>query len=116
MPRAAVLATVAAALVAGGRVIAAPGADADADVAIGGMLTMEVVGACPDVDTVRRLLAGLVSAEQARAAPVSVQDRGPSFRVAVRDEATMLADPARDCAARARQAAAVAAVALQAPR
>ena len=116
MPRAAVLATIAAALAAAGRVTAAPGADAGADQTTSGALTIEVVGACPEADAVRKLLAQIVSPEQARAAPVSVQDRGPHFRIAVRDEATMLDDPGRDCAARARQAAAVAAVALQSPR
>src|SRR5437868_15416478 len=65
-------------------------------------LTLNVVGACPDAAAVRRLLAGLVSAEEARAAPVSVQDRGPHFRVAVRDTEMMLDDPGRDCPARAR--------------
>ena len=38
---------------------------------------------------------------------LSIQDRGPHFRVAVGDRATTLDDPARDCAARAREAAVV---------
>ena len=61
----------------------------------------------------RGLLAALVSASEAGAATVIVQDRGPHFRVVVGATATMLDDPARDCAARARAAAAVAANALQ---
>jgi hypothetical protein len=76
-------------------------------------ITLNVVGACPDAAEVRRLLAGLVSAEAARAAPVSVEDRGSRFRIAVREESTMLDDPARDCHERARQAAVVAASELQ---
>jgi len=78
--------------------------------------TLDVVGTCPDAADVRRLLAGLVSPEEARAAPVNIQDRGPRMRIAVRDKATTLDDPARDCAARARLAAAVAAEDLQARR
>ncbi len=79
-------------------------------------LTMNVVGACPDAAAVRRLLAGLVSADEARAAPVSIQDRGAHYRIAVREAATMLDDPARDCTARARHAAVFAANALNAPK
>ena len=77
---------------------------------------IEVVGACPDEASVRRLLAGLVTADEARDATVTVQDRGDRFRVAVRSAATMLEDPARDCAARARTAAVVAATTLQRQR
>jgi hypothetical protein len=84
------------------------GASAAADA-----LGLQIVGACPDEATVRRMLGALVSPDQARAAPISVQDRGARFRVAVRDEATTLDDPGRDCGARARQAAVVAANALQ---
>ena len=72
-------------------------------------LTLNVVGACPDAASVRRLLAALVSDGEARAAPVSIQDRGPHFRVAVREAAMMFDDPQRDCAARARLTAAMAA-------
>lgn len=75
--------------------------------------TMEVVGACPDADTVRHLLADLVSADEARAAPLSIQDRGARFRIRVRKTEMMIDDPGRDCAARARQAAVVAANELQ---
>ena len=74
---------------------------------------VDAVGACPDAGAVRGLLAPLVSATEARAAPVIVQDRGPRFRVAVGATAMMLDDPARDCVARARAAAVVAANALQ---
>src|SRR6185436_8190733 len=61
----------------------------------------------PDATAVRRLLAGLVSPGVARGATVSIQDRGQRYRIAVRRAATMLDDPARDCAARARRAAVV---------
>jgi len=75
--------------------------------------TVEAVGACPDADVVRGFLARLVSPSEARAAPVVVQDRGPHFRVVVDGTVMMLDDPARDCVARARTAAVVAANALQ---
>jgi hypothetical protein len=74
--------------------------------------TLNVVGACPEAGEVRRLLAPLVSGDEARV-PVSVQDRGPRFRIAVRESATMLDDPGRDCGARARLAAGIAATVLQ---
>jgi hypothetical protein len=77
-------------------------------------LALDVVGACPEEATVRRLLAQLVSADEARAGrAVSIQDRGQQFRIAVNGTATTLDDPARDCAARARATAAVAATGLQ---
>ncbi len=75
--------------------------------------TVEAVGACPDAGAVRGLLASLVSTNEALAATVIVQDRGPHFRVVVGATAMMLDDPARDCVARARTAAVVAANALQ---
>jgi len=78
--------------------------------------TLDVVGSCPDEAAVRRLLGDLLTPDEAGAAPVTVQDRGDRFRVSVRSAATMLEDPARDCAARARQAAVVAATTLQAQR
>ena len=72
-------------------------------------LVLELSGACPDGDAVRALLATLLTPEQASAAPVSIRDNGASYRVAVRDAAITLDDPTRDCAARARHAAAFAA-------
>src|SRR5688572_4667944 len=71
--------------------------------------TVEAVGACPDAAAVRGLLAPLVSSNEALAATVIVQDRGPHFRIVVGPTAMMLDDPARDCVARARTAAVVAA-------
>jgi len=79
-------------------------------------LTLNVVGACPDAAAVRRLLGQLLSPEEARVAPVSVQDRGAQFRVAVRETEMMFDDPARSCEMRARQAAVVAANELHARR
>jgi hypothetical protein len=110
MPRGAVLAIAAAVLAAAAGTKAAR---ADGEAPPVGGLTLDVVGACPDAGELRRLLTGLVSPAEARAAPVSVQDRGPNFRIAVGEAAVMLADPARDCAARARMAATVAATDLQ---
>jgi hypothetical protein len=105
--RAAALAAVAAILIAVPEGPAAAGG-AEAPPADDG-LTLNVVGACPDAAVVRRLLAEMVSPDEARAAPVSIQDRGPHFRVAVRDAATTIDDPGRDCATRARLAVALAA-------
>jgi hypothetical protein len=76
---------------------------------------MEVVGNCPDAEAVRRLLGGLVSAEEARTAPVVIQDRGSRYRISVKKTAMMLDDPARDCAERARHAAVIASNELHAP-
>lgn len=113
MPRGAALAIAAAVLAAAADTKAAR---ADGEAPADGGLTLDVVGVCPDAGEVRRLLTGLVSPAEARAAPVSVQDRGPNFRIAVGESAVMLADPARDCAARARMAATVAATDLQGRR
>jgi len=76
-------------------------------------LAVDVVGACPDADAVRRALAGILSAEEAAGASLAVQDQGPHYRLVVRDAATTLADPGRHCAARARQAAVVMAADLR---
>ena len=78
-----------------------------------GEATVDVVGACPEADTVRHLLAALLSADEASTAPLSIQDRGTRFRIQVRKTEMMIDDPGSDCAARARQAAAVAANELQ---
>jgi hypothetical protein len=110
MPREARLLVAIAALLA-----SSSAADAPAASAADGP-TLDFVGACPDEAAVRRLLADLLSPDEARDASVTVQDRGDRFRVAVGSAATMLEDPARDCAARARQAAVVAATTLQAQR
>ena len=79
-------------------------------------VTLNVVGACPDITAVRRVLVGLISPAEARVASISVQDRGTRYRIAVRDQAAMIDDPARNCAERARHAAIVAANELHAPK
>jgi hypothetical protein len=76
-------------------------------------LSLEVVGACPEAAVVRRLLGDFVSLDEARRATVAIQDQGRNFRIAVGGVATTIDDPARDCTRRARQAAVVAASALQ---
>jgi hypothetical protein len=122
MPCAPALAVAAAALAAVADAALAAAADAAPPPAVHGTaapgdgLHIDTVGACPEDGEVRRLLSGLVSAAEARSALVSIQDRGPRVRVAVGESATTLDDPARDCAARARLAAAVAAAALQKPK
>jgi len=113
MPRATGLVPIAAALNA----VGAPAARAaGADAAAAEALTLNVVGSCPDSEAVRQLLAGLVSAEEARSGVVVIQDRGPHYRISVREAAVMLDDPARDCAARARHAAVFASNELHAPK
>jgi hypothetical protein len=72
-----------------------------------GAISIDVVGACPDETAVRRLLSELLPGSDGGGAPVSIQDRGPHYRIALNDEATTFDDPGRDCAARARQAAAL---------
>ncbi len=68
---------------------------------------LEVVGACPEAATVRGLLAPLLSAAGARKGPVSIQDLGPQYRIAIDEKAFTFDDPERDCSARAQQAAAL---------
>jgi hypothetical protein len=84
----------------------------------GNGVTINVVGECPDATDVRRVIGELVPPDAANAAPVTVniEDRGPHVRIAVRKAATTLTDPTRDCAARARMAAAFAATELLASR
>ena len=76
-------------------------------------LAVEVVGACPDADAVRRALAGILSADEAAGASLAVQDQGAHYRIVVREAATTLDDGGRHCAARARQAAVVMAADLR---
>src|SRR5262245_14473361 len=113
MSRAAGPAAVAAALAAALSARPAGATDVAPPADVAEALTLDVVGACPDAASVRRLLSQLGSAVDARAAPVSIQDRGARVRVAVRETAMMLDDPARDCDRRARQAATIAATELQ---
>src|SRR3954452_21391355 len=69
--------------------------------------SVEVVGACPEGAAVRRLLAELVTSDEAGAVTTSIQDQGSRYPVVVGADATTLYDPARNCGARARQAAVV---------
>jgi hypothetical protein len=78
-----------------------------------GGLTLDVAGACPAAAEVQRLLSEVVSADEGRGVAVSIQDRGAHYRIALRETATTLDDPGRDCAARARQAAVVVASELR---
>src|SRR5215831_2357586 len=107
MPRAAGLGAVAALLATAAAMTGAHAADEAAGDAIPPDLALDVVGACPDVASMRHLLGKLVSADEARGVSISVQDQGPHYRIVVREKVMTLDDPARDCAARARQAAAV---------
>jgi hypothetical protein len=75
--------------------------------------SVEVVGACPEGAAVRRLLTELVTSDEAGAGTTSIQDQGSRYRIVVGAEATTLYDPARDCGARARQAAVVVASRLR---
>jgi len=84
-------------------------------VALAALLTwaLDVAGACPAADEVRRLHGELLGADEGRGAVVSIQDRGAQYRIAVCEDVTTLDDPRRDCAARARQAAVVVAADLR---
>jgi hypothetical protein len=74
-----------------------------------------VFGSCPDGAPVRPLLSELVSADEVQSpSTISVQDLGPHYRIIVGTTTTTLDDPARDCAARARQATIVIASDLRA--
>ena len=79
-----------------------------------GGIAMNVVGACPEGAALRGLVDQLVPSADARSVAVSVEDRGREYRIAVGDDVTTLDDPARDCAARTREAAVVVAGALRA--
>ncbi|HXU00344.1 MAG TPA: hypothetical protein VN903_05100 [Polyangia bacterium] len=105
----AVLSAIAAMLAAAGDAAPAPPPDGDG-------IAIDAVGGCPEVAAVRRLLANLVSPDEAHVAPISIQDRGTQYRVAVRASAMMIDDPARNCADRARHAAVFAANELHAPK
>src|SRR4051812_17217048 len=90
----------AASPLAGARGSNVPGADPQRP-------SLEVGGACPEGAAVRRLLAELVTSDEAGAVTTSIRDQGSRYRVVVGADATTLYDPARDCGARARQAAVV---------
>ena len=75
----------------------------------GGPPTVNVVGTCPDEASVKRLLDQLLPGDEPGAATVGVYDRGSWYGLSVNGQPTTLNDPARDCAARARQAAIIAA-------
>ena len=115
MPRAAGLVALAVVMAAAVKLSAAPAAtEAARDVDGPDGLTLDVVGACPDVSVVRGLLTQLLSSDEARGTPISIEDQGAQYRIAVGAKATTFDDPARDCAARARQSAVVAANDLRA--
>jgi hypothetical protein len=107
MPRAAGLVALVALTLAAETTRAAP-----AEATTGG-IAVEVVGACPDAEAVRRALAGVLPADEAAGVSLAVQDQGAHYRIVVRDTATTLDDPGRDCRARARQAAVVMAADLR---
>ncbi len=112
MPREARLVALAAVMTAVVDLSAAPAAGEPAGEAEG--LTLDAVGACPDAAMVRGLLTELVSADEARGTTVLIEDRAAHYRIVVRGAATTFDDPGRHCAARARQAAVVAANDLRA--
>lgn len=75
-----------------------------------------VTGSCPEASAVGTLLSTLVpraaSAGRAPAPAIVIADRDTEFLVAVGSRSKIYADPARDCAQRARIAAAFIALAL----
>jgi len=62
-----------------------------------------------DASEVRRLLTESLWPGEARATPIRIEERGATYRIAVRGTATTLEDHAHDCAERAREAAVIAA-------
>ena len=108
MPRAAGLVALVALTVAAETTRAAP-----VEAPTEGGLAMEVVGACPDADAVRRALAGILPSDESGGVSVAIQDQGPHYRIVVRKTATTLDDPGRACAERAREAAVVVAADLR---
>ncbi|HXJ20563.1 MAG TPA: hypothetical protein VMT03_10045 [Polyangia bacterium] len=71
-------------------------------------VALEVEGACPDAASVQKVLGELLGTDELRGT-ATISDDGPRYRIqmAGATTATTLADPARDCAARARYAAAI---------
>ena len=84
------------------------GGAAEAQAGAGPPVTLQVEGACPDAASVEKVLLDLLGPGQVRGA-AEIRDEGPHYRVhrAGAATATTLDDPARDCAARARYAAAI---------
>jgi hypothetical protein len=80
------------------------GAEAQA----GQPVALEVTGACPDAASVQKVLGELLGSQQSRGA-ADIRDEGAHYRVHIAgaSTATTLDDPGRDCAARARFAAAI---------
>jgi hypothetical protein len=87
--------------------VGAPRADPINGKPAGDGLNLEVVGACPEEAAVRRLADQLMAPGGPRDVPVSIQDLGPRYRVALLEGGMTFDDPGRDCAARARQAVAL---------
>jgi hypothetical protein len=92
-------------------VAASPGegeARPDAEARAGEPVALQVEGSCPDAPSVQKVLVDLLGPEIRGAA--IIRDEGLRYRVAVVGDdpgAKTLGDPARDCAARARCAAAI---------
>jgi hypothetical protein len=79
---------------------------------------LRVVGTCPSSEAVEQALAPLLKTELLAAAGAAskVEDRGNHFLVSVRDQTGQYADPARDCAERARVSAVFIALTLNPPQ
>jgi hypothetical protein len=85
------------------------GARPDAQARPGAPVALQVEGTCPDAASVEKVLVDLLGPEEARGS-ATIRDEGSRYRVAVvgaDTAAKTLGDPARDCAARARYAAAI---------
>jgi hypothetical protein len=79
-----------------------------AEVRAGEPVALEVEGACPDAASVEKELVELLGSGEIRGT-ATIRDEGERYRIHMTGAptATTLADPARDCAARARYAAAI---------
>jgi hypothetical protein len=73
---------------------------------------LRVSGSCPDASAVRSVLAGLLPPNVPSAASATIADHGATYVVGIDDRVKTYSDTSRDCAQRARVAAAFISLAL----
>jgi hypothetical protein len=76
------------------------------------IVAVEAKGTCPEASAVRSVLAGLVPPNAPPGASATVADHGATYAVSIGDRSKSYGDPSRDCAQRARVAAAFISLAL----
>ena len=99
-------------LSAGGALVAIVPALASAQGVVGTAPVLEVSGSCPESAAVLNVLAQLLPANPPARSTASVSDQGDSYVVAVDRRVKTYSDAARNCAERARVAAAFISLAL----